>query len=94
MAALGIQGQKVVDIYGQWFVFTKVSHNGGTNTVSVDQSAASVNVFPLDGQSAPTVTLESDGGSDFMKDVTVTGGGTGSCYVVTWHKTAVASSKA
>ena len=92
MAALGILGQKVVDIYGQWFVFTRVSHDGGSNTVSVDQSADTVRVFPLDGQTTPTVTLGSSD-SNFLKDVTVSGGGSGTCLVVTWHKTAVAGSK-
>lgn len=92
MAALGVSGQKVVDFYGQFFVFTKVNHDGGSNTVSVDQSADTVRVFPLDGQTTPTVSLGSSD-SNFQKDVTVSGGGTGNCLVVTWHKTAVGSSK-
>lgn len=92
MAALGVQGQKVVEVYGQWFVYTKVSHDGGSNTVSVDQSADTVRVFPLDGQTAPTVSLGS-ADSNFLKDVTLSGGGSGSCYVVTWHKTAIGGSK-
>jgi len=92
MAALGIQGQKVVDVYGQVFVFTKINHDGGSNTVSVDQSADTVRVFPLDGQTTPTVSLGT-ADSNFQKDVTVSGGGSGACYVVTWHKTAVGSSK-
>jgi hypothetical protein len=93
MPALGIIGQKIVDVYGQQFVFTKVSHNGGSNTVSVDQSANTVVVVPLDGQTAPTVTLGSSDSSTFQKDVTVSGGGSGACHVITWHKTAVGSSK-
>lgn len=92
MAALAIIGQKVVDFYGQYFVMTKVNHNGGSNTVSVDQSADTVRVFPLDGQTTPTVTLGS-ADSNNQKDVTVSGGDSGACLVVTWHKTAVASAK-
>lgn len=94
MAALGILGQKHVEGLGKrMYVITQVRHDGGSNTVSVDQTADQVRAVAIDGQTAPTVTLGSSD-SNFQKDVTVSGGGSGIVDIITYHKTAVASSKA
>jgi len=93
MASLGILGQKQVEGLGRrQYVITQVRHDGGSNTVSVDQSADIVRAVPTDGQTAPTVTLGSSD-SDFQKNVTVSGGGSGLVDVITYHQTAVAGSK-
>lgn len=93
MAALGIIGQRFVEGHGRrMYVVTSVRHDGGSNTVSVDQSASAVQVFALDGQTAPTVSLGS-ADSNNQKDVTVSGGGSGVVDVWTYHGTNVASSK-
>lgn len=94
MAALAILGQKQIEGQGRrQYVFTNVQHDGGSNTVSVDQTAEQVRVVSLDGQTAPTVTLGSSD-SDFQKNVTVSGGGSGRVDIITYHSTAVGSSKA
>ena len=93
MAVLAILGQKQVEGLGRrQYVITQVRHDGGSNTVSVDQSADIVRAVPTDGQTTPTVTL-GDADSDFLKQVTVSGGGSGLVDVITYHKTAVGSSK-
>lgn len=93
MAALAILGQKQVEGLGKrQYLITQVLHDGGSNTVSVDQSAFSVVVVPTSGQTAPTAVLGASD-SDFQKNVTLTVGGQGYVDVITYHQTAVASSK-
>jgi hypothetical protein len=93
MAALAILAEKQIEASGKrQYVVHTVRHDGGSNTVSVDQSASAVAVFPLDGQSAPTATVGS-ADSNNQKDVTLSGGGSGQVDVWTYHSTAVASSK-
>ena len=93
MAALAILGQKQVRTrYDRNYLMTEVRHDGGTNTVSVDQSATVVAVLPLEGQTAPTVSLGS-ADSNNQKDITLTGGGSGRVELVTLNGIAVASSK-
>jgi len=95
MAALAILGQKQIEgLSKRQYVVSNVLHDGLTNTVSVDQSAQSVTVTALDGQTAPTATLGTASSTTFLKDVTLTGGGTGRVDVWTYHGIAVGSSKA
>lgn len=97
MAELGIIGQKNMAGlgYDSNYQVTRVRHDGGVNTVEVDQSASSVVAFARDGQVVSTVSLESSGDSTtFLKTVTLTGGGSGLVDVVTLHGSAIASSKA
>lgn len=93
MATLAVLGQKQTRTrYDRNYLMTEVRHDGGTNTVSVDQSATQVAVIPLEGQTAPTATLGS-ADSNNQKDVTLTGGASGRVEVITLHGSAVASSK-
>jgi hypothetical protein len=94
MAALAIQDQKIVRGLGNSnFVITRVRHDGtAVGTFSVDQSATYVRVIPLEGQTAPTVTIGSSGDSNFLKEVNVNGLA-GLCDVLTYHQGNVASSK-
>ena len=100
MAALAILGQKqIVGLGGRNYVITQVQHDGGTNTVSVDQTASQARAYPVNGQTSPTVTLgtattDPTSASYAMVDVTLTGGGSGVVDVVTAHGAAVGSSKA
>jgi hypothetical protein len=93
MAALSIQNQKTADGMGNSnLVISRVRHDGTTaGTFEIDQSASQVVVIPLDGQTAPTGSLESSGDSTtFLKTVTLNGAA-GLCDVITYHQGKVSS---
>jgi hypothetical protein len=73
----------------------RVRHDGGSNTIEVDQSANQVYGFAVDGQAAPTTTLTDSTGdtTTFLKTVTISGGGSGLVDVTVWHPGPVASVK-
>jgi len=95
MAELGILGQRHIEGVGRrQYVVSQVRHDGGLNTFEIDQTATQVQVFVVDGQAAPTVTIEAAGDSvTFLKTVTISGGGSGLLDVWTYHGIAVGSSK-
>lgn len=96
MAELAVLGQRFMSgLENNTYVLTRVRHDGGSNTVEIDQTASGVQVFAVDGQSAPTATLEASGDSStFLKTVTISGGGSGRVDLVTRHAGNVASVKA
>ena len=95
MASLAVLGQKqIVGLGVRNYVITQVYHDGGSNTVTLDQTASVVRVFPLDGQTAPTVSLGTADSSTFLQTVTLSGGTAGNVDLVTAHGAAVASVKA